>query len=314
MVRIFARRFLEVALFILAITFVSFLFVRLAPGDPVLTILQVDDVSVTSDQVDELREEMGFNDPLLVQYGRWFMDFIRLDFGHSYMTKQPVMNMIISGMPATLELSIGALLVMGSIAIPLGSLAALYRESWIDQCSRVFSMVGAAIPSFWLGLLLIDFMAVRWGVFPTMGRDGIPSMILPSVTLGLAISSAYVRLIRSSLIDSLSHDFIRAARSRGISESRIFFSHALRYSLPPVITVFGVSLGSLIGGVVVIEVIFAYPGMGKMVVDSIRSRDYPVIQGYMLIMAILVFIVNSAVDVSYRYVNPELRLKERDGS
>lgn len=314
MVRIFARRFLEVALFILAITFVSFLFVRLAPGDPVLTILQVDDVSVTSDQVDELREEMGFNDPLLVQYGHWFMDFIRLDFGHSYMTNQPVMNMIISGMPATLELSIGALLVMGSIAIPLGSLAALYRESWIDQCSRVFSMVGAAIPSFWLGLLLIDFMAVRWGLFPTMGRDGIQSMILPSVTLGLAISSAYVRLIRSSLIDSLSHDFIRAARSRGISESRIFFSHALRYSLPPVITVFGVSLGSLIGGVVVIEVIFAYPGMGKMVVDSIRSRDYPVIQGYMLIMAILVFIVNSAVDVSYRYVNPELRLKERDGS
>lgn len=314
MLRIFAWRFLEVALFILTITFVSFLFLRLAPGDPVLTILQVDDVSVTSDQVDELREEMGFNDLLLVQYGHWFMDFIRLDFGHSYMTNQPVMNMIISGMPATLELSIGALLVMGSIAIPLGSLAALYRESWIDQFSRVFSMVGAAIPSFWLGLLLIDFMAVRWGVFPTMGRDGIQSMILPSVTLGLAISSAYVRLIRSSLIDSLSHDFIRAARSRGISESRIFFSHAFRYSLPPVITVFGVSLGSLIGGVVVIEVIFAYPGMGKMVVDSIRSRDYPVIQGYMLIMAILVFIVNSAVDVSYRYVNPELRLKERDGS
>ncbi|MGM9957501.1 MAG: nickel ABC transporter permease [Peribacillus sp.] len=313
MFRIFGRRFLEVTLFILAITFVSFLFVRLAPGDPVLTILQVDDVSITSDQVDELREEMGFNDPLLVQYGRWFMDFIRMDFGQSYITKQPVMTMIISGMPATLELSIGALLVMVSVALPLGSLAALYRESWIDQFSRTFSMVGAAIPSFWLGLLLIDLLAVRWGLFPTMGRDGIQSMVLPSVTLGLAISSAYVRLIRSSLIDSLSHEFIRAARSRGISETRIFFSHAFRYSLPPVITVFGVSLGSLIGGVVVIEVIFAYPGMGKMVVDSIRSRDYPVIQGYMVIMAILVFIVNSAVDVSYRYVNPELRLKEKDG-
>ncbi|MGE7661154.1 nickel ABC transporter permease [Peribacillus sp. NPDC097197] len=313
MFRIFGRRFLEVTLFILAITFVSFLFVRLAPGDPVLTILQVDDVSITSDQVDELREEMGFNDPLLVQYGRWFMDFIRMDFGQSYITKQPVMTMIISGMPATLELSIGALLVMVSVALPLGSLAALYRQSWIDQFSRAFSMVGAAIPSFWLGFLLIDLLAVRWGLFPTMGREGIQSMVLPSVTLGLAISSAYVRLVRSSLIDSLSHDFIRAARSRGISETRIFFSHAFRYSLPPVITVFGVSLGSLIGGVVVIEVIFAYPGMGKMVVDSIRSRDYPVIQGYMVIMAILVFIVNSAVDVSYRYVNPELRLKEKDG-
>ncbi|GAB6256753.1 MULTISPECIES: nickel ABC transporter permease [Peribacillus] len=311
MLRILVRRFIEVVIFVLVITFISFLFVRLAPGDPVLSILQVDDVSITNEQVNELREELGFNDPLLVQYGDWFMDFIQLDFGHSYLTNQPVMEMIMSGLPATLELAIGALLVMLGIAIPLGSLAALYRGSWIDQISRAVSLLGAAIPSFWLGLLLIDLFAVRWGALPTMGRDGFRSLILPSVTLGLAITSVYVRLLRSSLIDSLSHDFIRAARSRGISETRIFFAHAFRYSLPPVITVFGVSLGSLIGGVVVIEVIFAYPGIGKMVVDSIRSRDYPVIQGYLLVMAIIVFMVNSAVDLSYRYLNPELRLKER---
>lgn len=314
MFRILGRRFIEVVIFILVITFISFLFVRLAPGDPVLSILQVDDVSITTEQVYELREELGFNDPLLVQYGHWFADFVQLDFGNSYITNQPVMKMIISGLPATLELSMGALLVMLSIAIPLGSLAALYRGSWIDQISRGVSLLGAAIPSFWLGLLLIDLFAVRWGVFPTMGRDGFISMVLPSVTLGLAITSVYVRLLRSSLIDSLSHEFIRAARSRGISEKRIFFAHAFRYSLPPVITVFGVSLGSLIGGVVVVEVIFAYPGIGKMVVDSIRSRDYPVIQGYILIMAIIVFMVNSAVDLTYRYLNPELRLKERNNS
>ncbi|MET3321633.1 UNVERIFIED_ORG: peptide/nickel transport system permease protein [Peribacillus simplex] len=311
---ILGRRFIEVVIFILVITFISFVFVRLAPGDPVLSILKVDDVSITNEQVYELREELGFNDPLLVQYGHWFADFVQLDFGNSYITNQPVMKMIISGLPATLELSIGALLVMLSIAIPLGSLAALYRGSWIDQISRGVSLLGAAIPSFWLGLLLIDLFAVRWGVFPTMGRDGFISMVLPSVTLGLAITSVYVRLLRSSLIDSLSHEFIRAARSRGISEIRIFFGHAFRYSLPPVITVFGVSLGSLIGGVVVVEVIFAYPGIGKMVVDSIRSRDYPVIQGYILIMAIIVFMVNSAVDLTYRYLNPELRLKERNNS
>lgn len=311
MFRILVRRFIEVAIFVLVITFISFLFVRLAPGDPVLSILQVDDVSVTNEQVNELREELGFNDPLFVQYGNWFADFIRLDFGHSYLTNQPVMEMIMSGLPATLELAVGALLVMLGIAIPLGSLAALNRGSWIDQFSRAVSLLGAAIPSFWLGLLLMDLFAVRWGALPTMGRDGFRSLILPSVTLGLAITSVYVRLLRSSLIDSLSHDFIRAARSRGISEMRIFFAHAFRYSLPPVITVFGVSLGSLIGGVVVIEVIFAYPGIGKMVVDSIRSRDYPVIQGYLLVMAIIVFMVNSAVDLSYRYLNPELRLKER---
>ncbi|TWT00556.1 nickel ABC transporter permease [Planomicrobium sp. CPCC 101079] len=311
MIRILSRRLFEVLVFLLIITFVSFLFARLAPGDPVLSILQVDDLSVTNEQVEELREDMGFNDPLLVQYGNWFLDFAKMDFGNSYITNQPVMEMIFSGLPATLELTAGALIVMVLVAVPLGSLAALHRGTWIDQLSRGISLVGAAVPSFWLGLILIDLFAVRSGILPTMGRDGIISAILPSITLGLAITSVYVRLLRSSLIDSLGHEYIRAARARGISEIRIFFTHAFRASLPPVITVFGVSLGSLIGGVVVIEVIFAYPGIGKMVVDAIRGRDYPVIQGYILVMALFVFIVNSLADLSLRYLNPELRLKEK---
>lgn len=314
MLQILGRRLIEVVIFLLVITFISFLFVRLAPGDPVLSILRVDDVSVTNEQVEALREELGFNDSLLVQYGRWFADFVKLDFGNSYITNQPVMEMILRGLPATIELTIGSLIIMLSVAIPLGSLAALYRGSWIDQISRGVSLLGAAIPSFWLALIFIDLFAVRWGILPPMGRDGLISAVLPSITLGLAITSVYVRLLRSSLLDSLSNEFVRAARSRGLSEMRIFFAHAFRYSLPPVITVFGVSLGSLIGGVVVIEVIFAYPGIGKMVVDSIRSRDYPVIQGYIMIMAITVFLVNSAVDLSYRYLNPELRLRERKNS
>lgn len=314
MLRILLKRSIEAAVFLLLVTFVSFLFARLAPGDPVLSILRVDDVSVTAAQVEALREDMGFNESLLVQYGEWFLDFVRLDFGTSYLTGQPVLEMLLSGLPATLELTVGALLVMIFIALPLGSLAALYRGSWIDQLSRWFSLVGAAVPSFWLGLLLIDLFGVRLKWLPTMGRDGVVSMVLPSVTLGLAITSVYVRLLRSSLIDSLSNDYVKAARSRGISEIRIFFTHALRAALPPVITVFGVSLGSLIGGAVVIEVIFAYPGIGKMVVEAIRSRDYPVIQGYLFIMAIIVFAVNSLVDISYRYLNPEIRLKERNES
>jgi peptide/nickel transport system permease protein len=147
-----------------------------------------------------------------------------------------------------------------------------------------------------------------------MGRDGFISMFLPSITLGLAISSVYVRLLRSSLLDSFSQEFIRAARARGLSEGRIFLFHAFRHSIPPVITVFGVSLGSLIGGVVVIEVLFAYPGVGKLIVDAIRQRDYPLIQGYILIMGIIVFIVNACVDLSYRYLNPEMQLKERENN
>ncbi|MBT2583339.1 nickel ABC transporter permease [Planococcus sp. ISL-109] len=311
MIRIITRRLVEVAVFLLLITFVSFRFARLAPGDPVLSILKVDDLSVSNEQVEKLREDMGFNEPLFVQYGQWLADFVRLDFGNSYSSNQPVMDMLWSGVPATLELTLGGLLVMVLIALPFGSLAALYRGRWIDQVSSGVSLVGAAVPSFWLGLILIDLVGVRLGWLPTMGRDGLHSAVLPSITLGLANSSVYVRLLRSSLIDSLNQEFIRAARARGISDTRIFFSHVLRASLPPVITVFGVSLGSLIGGVVVIEVIFAYPGIGKMVVDAIRGRDYPVIQGYMFIMAILVFAINSAVDLSYHYLNPELRLKEK---
>lgn len=279
-----------------------------------MSILRVDDVSVTTAQVETLREEMGFNEPLLVQYGNWFMDFVKLDFGKSYLTNQPVLEMLLSGLPATLELTVGALMVMLLIAVPLGSLAAIYRNSWIDQVSRWISLFGAAVPSFWLGLLLIDLFGVRLNVLPTMGRDGFVSILLPSVTLGLAITSVYVRLLRSSLIDALSNDYIKAARSRGISGVQIFFFHALRAALPPVITVFGVSLGSLIGGVVVIEVIFAYPGFGKMVVEAIRARDYPVIQGYLFLMAVIVFIVNSLVDISYRYLNPRIRMQERKES
>lgn len=310
MIQILVRKFLEVLLFLLFITFVSFLFIRLAPGDPVLTILNVDELSVSQAQVETLREEMGFNEPLLVQYGRWLLKFIQLDFGNSYMTGQPVMDVIFMGLPATLELAVGALIVMLMVSVPLGSLSALYRNSWIDHVGRILSILGAAVPSFWLGLLFIDLFGVRLNWLPTMGRDGLLTWVLPSLTLGLAISSVYVRLLRSSLLDSLSQEFIRAARARGLSERRIFLVHAFRHSLP-VITFFGVSLGSLIGGVLVIEVLFAYPGIGKLVVDAIRGRDYPLIQGYILMMAVIVFIVNTCVDLSYRYLNPEMRLKER---
>jgi peptide/nickel transport system permease protein len=314
MVQIIVRKFLEVFIFMLFITFVSFLFIRLAPGDPVLTILNVDELSVSQEQVEMLREEMGFNKPLLVQYGYWLLNFVQLDFGQSYVTGQPVIEMILTGLPATVELTIGSMIVMLAVSIPLGSLSALYRDSWIDQISRILSIIGAAIPSFWLGLIFIDLISVRFSWLPTMGRDGLSSLILPSLTLGLAISSVYVRLLRSSLLDSLSQEFIRSARARGLSDKRIFLVHAFRHSLPPVITVFGVSLGSLIGGVVVIEVLFAYPGIGKLVVDAIRQRDYPLIQGYILIMSAVVFIVNTCVDLSYRYLNPEMKLKETENN
>lgn len=312
MLQIIARKLLEVVLFLLLITFIGFLFLRLAPGDPVLTILNVDELSVSQEQIEQVREELGFNEPLLLQYADWLSRMLRLDFGSSYATGQPVVEMILGALPATMELAMGSLLVMLIISLPLGSLSALYRDRWIDQLSRLLSIVGAAVPSFWLGLILVDLFGVRLSWLPTMGRGGFESLVLPSLTLGLAISGVYVRLLRSSLLDAMGQEFIRAARSRGLSEWRIFWAHAFRHSLPPVITVFGISLGSLIGGIVVVEVLFAYPGIGKLVVDSIRQRDYPMIQGYILVMAVIVFLVNTAVDISYRYLNPEIRWKERE--
>ncbi|MBY6087285.1 nickel ABC transporter permease [Priestia flexa] len=314
MIKILFRKFTEVLFFILFITLVSFIFIRLAPGDPVLTILNVDELSVSQEQVEELREELGFNEPVLVQYGLWLSKFVQFDFGQSFVTGQDVMDTIMTALPATMELTIGAIVVMLVVALPIGSLSALYRDSWIDKVSRTFSIIGAAVPSFWLGLIFIDLFGVRLNWFPTMGRDGLLSLVLPSITLGLAISSVYVRLLRSSLLDSYSQEFVRAARARGLSEARIFFVHTFRHSIPPVITVFGVSLGSLIGGVVVVEVLFAYPGIGKLIVEAIRQRDYPLIQGYILIMGMIVFVVNTCVDLSYRYLNPELHYKEKENN
>jgi peptide/nickel transport system permease protein len=312
MLTIISRKFLEVVLFLVLITFVSFAFIRLAPGDPALTILNVDELSVSQEQIETLREKMGFNDPLMVQYGEWLLRFFKMDFGNSYATGQPVAELIAASLPATLELTFGSLSVMLIIALPLASLSALYKDSWLDQISRAISVIGAAVPSFWLGLILIDLFGVQLGWLPTMGRGGLSSIVLPSLTLGLAISSVYIRLLRSSLLDSLGEDFITTGRARGLSAWRIFLSYAFRHSLPPIITIFGISLGSLIGGVVVIEVLFAYPGIGKLIVDSIRQRDYPVIQGYILVMAVTVFIVNTGVDLLNGYLNPEIRLKGRE--
>lgn len=301
-------------MFLMVISFISFLFIRVAPGDPVLSMLKIDELSVSKDQIEEMREELGFNDPLPVQYGAWLLKMATLDFGQSYMTGQPVMELIMGNLPATLELTAGSLAVMLLVAVPLGSLSAIYRDGWLDRASRVLAAAGAAVPSFWLGLILIELFAVRLSWMPAMGRDGVSSLLLPSLTLGLALGSVYIRLLRSSLLDSYSQEFILAARARGLSEYTIFWTYALRHSLPPVVTMLGVSLGSLFGGVVVIEILFAYPGVGKLVVDSIRQRDYPVIQGYILVMALIVFCINAGADLICRYLNPETVLKAKENA
>ncbi|MDY8095501.1 nickel ABC transporter permease [Paenibacillus polymyxa] len=305
------KKFLELVLFFLILSFVSFCLLKLVPGDPVRSILRVDDVAVSNQQITDMRSQLGLDQPLPVQYGKWLVQLLQFDFGQSYLTHRPVFTEFMEKLPYTLLLTGGSLFIMLLIALPLGTMAALYRNRWIDSASRVFALIGSSIPSFWLGLLFIEWFAVKLRILPSMGEGTAFHLVLPSLTLGLAMAAVYVRMIRASLIESSGQDFIKAAQARGISPIRIFFRHMLRHSLVPLITVFSESIGSLLGGTVVIEVLFAYPGLGKWIVDAIAARDYPIIQGYTVFMAVFIVCINILVELSYRWVNPEIALKEK---
>lgn len=311
MLQSIAKKFLTLILFFLILSFVSFCLLKLVPGDPVRSILRVDDVAVSNQQIADMRSQLGLDQPLPVQYGKWLVQLLQLDFGQSYLTHRPVLTEFIEKLPYTLLLTGGSLFIMLLIALPLGTMSALYRNRWIDSASRVFALIGSSIPSFWLGLLFIEWFAVKLRIFPSMGDGTVFHLVLPSLTLGLAMAAVYVRMIRASLIESSGQDFIKAAQARGISPVRIFFRHMFRHSLIPLITVFSESIGSLLGGTVVIEVLFAYPGLGKWIVDAIAARDYPIIQGYTIFMAIFIICLNILVELSYRWVNPEIALKEK---
>ncbi|MBE0336242.1 nickel ABC transporter permease [Paenibacillus sp. 23TSA30-6] len=311
MLKSIAKKFLELVLFFLILSFVSFCLLKLVPGDPVRSILRVDDVAVSNQQIADMRSQLGLDQPLPVQYGKWLVQLLQFDFGQSYLTHRPVFTEFMEKLPYTLLLTGGSLFIMLLIALPLGTMAALYRNRWIDSASRVFALIGSSIPSFWLGLLFIEWFAVKLRILPSMGEGTVFHLVLPSLTLGLAMAAVYVRMIRASLIESSGQDFIKAAQARGISPVRIFFRHMFRHSLVPLITVFSESIGSLLGGTVVIEVLFAYPGLGKWIVDAIAARDYPIIQGYTVFMAMFIVCINILVELSYRWVNPEIALKEK---
>ncbi len=311
MLKSIAKKLLELVLFFLILSFVSFCLLKLVPGDPVRSILRVDDVAVSNQQIADMRSQLGLDQSLPVQYGKWLVQLLQFDFGQSYLTQRPVFAEFMEKLPYTLLLTGGSLFIMLLIALPMGTMAALYRNRWIDNASRMFALIGSSIPSFWLGLLFIEWFAVKLRVLPSMGEGTIFHLVLPSLTLGLAMAAVYVRMIRASLIESSGQDFIKAAQARGISPARIFFRHMFRHSLVPLITVFSESIGSLLGGTVVIEVLFAYPGLGKWIVDAIAARDYPIIQGYTLFMAVFIVCINMAVELSYRWINPEIALKEK---
>lgn len=310
MLFIIRKRLFQLFIVLLVLSIFTFTLMKLAPGDPVLTILNADEMLVTEEDQAKLRSDLGFDQPLYVQYGKWMLNLAQLDLGKSYMTGKPVWDELMERLPITIELTTFALFIMISIAIPLGVLAAINAGRWPDQVSRILALIGASIPSFWLGLILIYLFTFKLQILPSSGIGSYSHIILPAFTLGFTFAVVYARLLRAGLLQSMSEDFILAGRARGLKEGRILWIHAFRAAILPVITVFGLSIGSFLGGAVVVEILFSWPGLGSLAVEAIFNRDYPVIQGYVLLTGIFVVIVNLLVDLSYYVIDPRINRKE----
>lgn len=303
------RRILEGLTFLWVLSVVSFGIVKLAPGDAVLSLLRIDTVAVTTEDIEALRAEMGMDKPVLLQYAAYVKNLLTLDLGNSLMTGKPVTYELRHAFPATFVLAGSALGLTVIITLVLGALSARYAGTWIDQACNLFCLVGASVPTFWLGLVLLDIFAVQLRLLPSMGFTSWKGMVLPAVSLAIAMAPPYVKIFRSSLLETGRQEFVRAARARGIPERPLFLRHVLRGSLIPVVTILGVSLGSLLGGTVVVEIIFGLPGIGKLAVEAVARRDYAVIQAFIMFIGILVFLINLTVDLSYRRLDPSITLK-----
>ncbi len=309
-----ARRTLTLLPILLLMSIIVFALIRMVPGDPI-------DVMYGSEGMDEVRRaalsrELGLDQPIVVQYGRWLLRAVQGDLGNSYRAGMPVLQLIGQRLPATLLLSFAALFLSLLIALPLGLLAAVKRNSGADMAAMVFAILGISLPNFWSGILLVLVFAIWLGWLPSIGyisplEDFVKSLrhlVLPAITLGWSLSGTTTRLARSSLLEELGKDYVRTARGKGLAERAVLLTHALRNALIPTVTMVGLQLGFLIGGTVVVETVFAWPGVGLLVVDSIFARDYPVVQGIVLVIAVVVVLVNLLVDVIYTLLDPRIRL------
>ncbi|QGG55219.1 nickel ABC transporter permease [Paenibacillus sp. B01] len=314
MLALVRARLLQLLLVLFFMSILIFGLMKLAPGDPVFALLKADEVKTTMADEQALRESLGLDKPMLVQYGQWLARVARLDFGDSLMRQRPVLELYVEKLPATVELALGGMAFMLALAVPAGLLAARFPGRLPDHAGRAFSLLGASIPVFWIGLLLIYLFAYRLQWLPFMGRgEDWRQLILPSVTLGFGLSAVHASLLRSGMLASLSQPYIRAARARGIRESTIYGKYALRGAIAPVLTVFGMTLGSLLAGSVVVETLFSWPGIGLMAVEAIFQRDYPLVQGFLFLSGALIVLVNLAVDLLYGWIDPRVRLSGKGG-
>lgn len=303
-------RFMQIIIVLIGISFVTFGLTYMSPGDPVRNMFTATGVMPTEEMVQATRQELGLNDPFLQQYFRWLANCLRGDFGKSYTLGKPVAGLLAGRLLPTLKLTAMSMVLMLALAVPLGVLSALYKDSWIDYLVRGITFLGCAMPNFWVGLLLMLLLCVKVRVFPVIASAGdFKSLFLPALTLAIAMAAKYTRQVRTAVLEELSQDYVIGAEARGVRKSRIIWGNVFPNALLPLITMFGLSIGSLLGGTSVVEVIYSYPGLGNLAVTAITSSDYNLIQGYVLWMALIYMVINLLVDASYAYIDPRMRLK-----
>lgn len=291
---------------ILGVMTLVFLLIHLVPGDPVQVMLG--ESATVADQ-EKLREALGLQQPLFTQWFTYVTHLLQGDLGLSLHSKEPIIDMLLQRLPATIELAIAGLIVAILIAFPLGSLAAMRQGTFWDHLAMMFSLLGISIPHFWLGPLLILLFSLQLGWFPVSGRETFSSIVLPALTLGTALAAILARMVRATLLEVLHEEYIRTARAKGLSESAIVVHHALRNASLPIITILGLQLGSLLGGAVITETVFAWPGIGLLTIEAIQQRDYPVVQACVLLISLTYVLVNTLTDILYAWLDPRVRYR-----
>lgn len=312
MLQFVLRRLLYLVPVWIGISLVAFLLASLAPGDPARVSLQRElGRQPTAEETVIAREQMGLNDPAPVRYLHWVGNAARGDLGMSYRTGKPVLDSLVERFPATLKIAGFGLLFAIVLAIPLGVLAAVYRRGPIDHLSRIVALLGASMPSYWIAYLLILVLSVRLGILPVAGSRTWQHAVMPALTLGIGGSASLMRLTRSEMLETLNQDYIRTARSKGLRARTVLVRHALRNTMIPISTVLGMRFAGMLGGAVIVETIFSWPGIGKLVVDAIFDRDYPMIQGFVIFMGTAFLLINLLVDLGYGIIDPRIRLVRR---
>lgn len=304
-----ARRLLHLIPILIGITFLSFAMMRLAGGDAVTYMYENAGVSVSQEIIDQAKAEYGLDKPFLVQYATWFAGMVTGDMGTSYVSHRDVYETFVSKLPATILLTLTSIVLTVLIAIPLGILSAIKQNKWMDYLIRFLSFIGNSMPNFFAALVLIYFLSIKLNLLPVISNENVAqSLVLPTLTLAISMASKYTRQVRATVLEELEKDYVTGARARGVRGRVIIWKSVMKSSMLTIITLLALSIGSLLGGTTIVETIFMWDGVGKMAVDAITMRDYPIIQAYVAWMAVIYVLVNLVTDIIYHYLDPRVRL------